>query len=563
VSYDEDKSFALRYHWVIAFLVLLFLFLLFRMVQLTLYDRSFLEKQGNARSMRIIALPAFRGTIRDRFGEPLAMSVPMESIWVNPQAFSLTDPHLPELLSLIGEKKNTLITMLAHHDGKAFLYLKRQVSPALAEKILALKMPGVYASESYQREYPLGAMTAPIIGFTNIDNTGQEGIELAYDSWLEGAPGKEIVEKDLYGHVIAIKASISKAKPGKDLSLSIDNHAQYQAYNALKNAVIKNKAVSGSMVILDVNTGEILAMANYPAYNPNIRPKKRNDNYKNRVVTDVFEPGSTIKPFAVVNAIQSGKYHANSVIDTSPGYIYLDGKRVEDEHNLGVITLTDILAHSSNVGITKLTLSLPAQNLYHLLESVGFGSKTSINFPGESAGQLPYREHWSDFSLATLSFGYGLSVNTLQLAAAYAILAHRGVKIPVTLIKTSAPLATEQIIEPKVAAELVSMLESVVSRHGTANLGKIDGYTVSGKTGTVRIVGAHGYELHRHNGIFVGMVPAGDPKFVAAVIIRDPQAGAYLGGSVAAPVFSEVMSNLLHEYNIPQDNMPENNIEKK
>lgn len=541
--------FRIRYYSLLVLLIICFLFLLARMIQLTLYERPFLEKQGNARSMRTLELSAFRGTIRDRFGEPLAMSVPVKSIWIDPHQFSLTSPEVPRLLALLGEKKSTLVHLVSHHDTKAFIYLNRQVSLPIAEKIIALNIPGVYAADSYERYYPEGASMAPVIGFTDIDNKGQEGVELAYDDWLQGTPGREVVEKDLYGHVIAIKALMREAKPGKDLTLSLDTHVQYQAYHALQNAVTKHKAASASMVILDVKTGEILAMANYPAYDPNAHHKIRNDNYKNRAVTDLFEPGSTIKTFAVANALQSGHYQLKSVIDTTPGWLYLNSYRVDDDgRQLGIITIADILAHSSNVGITKLTLSLPRDSLWRLLDKVGFGKKTSLNFPGESAGELPHRQRWSDISLANLSFGYGLSVNALQLVAAYGMLANHGHAVSLSLIKDVNPSVYTSIIKADVADNLLQVLQNVVSEHGTANLAKIPGYAVSGKTGTVRMLGPHGYDPNHHIAIFVGVVPVANPKFVAAVIVRDPGDGDYYGGKVAAPIFAEVMEKVLHEY---------------
>lgn len=551
---DDKKSIIIRYRFVLIALCFFFLILFARMLQLTLFDRSFLEQQGNARAIRVLSLPAYRGMVTDRLGKPLAVSVPIYSIWVNPQQFSLKDPHISKLSKLLDMPKSKLSKSIDRHNKKEFLYLKRQVEPSLAKQILALKIPGLHAIQSYKRYYPQGAVMAPVIGFTNIDEQGQEGLELEYNSWLKGTAGKEVVVKDLYGHVVKVNGVIKQAQPGKDLMLSIDSSIQYQAYNALKKAVQTNNANSASMVILDVKTGEILAMANYPSYNPNIRPRKRSTNFKNRAVTDVFEPGSTIKTFAVMNALQSGKYQPNTMIDTSPGWFYLNGKRVGDEINHGKINITTILQVSSNVGVTKLTLSLAPDSLWQLLHNMGFGSVTDTMFPGEASGDLQYHDRWSQIGLATMSFGYGISVTTLQLARAYATVADYGIKKPVTLLKTQNTNVGQQVVKAKIAGEVITMLESVVARKGTGTLAEIPGYKVAGKTGTVRLLGPHGYDKTRHNGIFVGMVPASSPKYVAAVIVRDPKK-LYYGGSIAAPVFSEVMASVLREYNIPPDNM--------
>ncbi len=527
------------------------------MIQLTLFDHTFLEKQGNARALRVVSLPAYRGMITDRNGEPLAVSVPVKSIWINPKNFSINSQHVKELLTLLNENKKTLKHEIDKHNQKEFLYLKRNLSPDIANKILALKIKGVHAVDGYQRYYPQANIIAPVIGFTNIDDQGQEGMELLYNQWLNGTPGKELVVKDLYGHVVAIKGDVRSAKPGKNITLSIDSRSQYQAYRQLKKAVELRQAKSASMVVLDVKTGEVLVMANYPSYNPNSHDKKSTANYRNRAVTDVFEPGSTIKTFAVINALDSGKYQPNSIINTSPGWMYLDGKRVHDEINNGKIDITTILQRSSNMGVTKLTLSLPPDSLWQLLRKMGFGQRTDSAFPGESDGELPYLNPWPKITLATMSFGYGLSVTTLQLAGAYATIANNGIKLPITLLKNpqSQSHSGKQLIQPRVAHEILDMLQSVVTKNGTGRLAKIPGYKVSGKTGTVRIVGSHGYEKNHHNAIFVGMVPESNPRFVAAIIVRDPTKGSYYGGSVAAPIFSTVMAKILRDYNIAPDNI--------
>lgn len=542
--------------WVVGIVLgLLTLALIGRMLQLTLFERDFLQAQGDARTSRTIDIAAFRGTITDRNGQPLAISVPVKSIWINPQVFNINDPHLNQLAVLLHEKATDIKKQLNNTSHREFVYLKRQLDLQVADKIMALQMPGVYEQSEFKRFYPEAEVAAPLLGFTNIDDIGQEGVELAYNDELQGKPGMEKVQKDLYGHVVALEGVVKPAEPGQRLQLSIDNRLQYIAYTELKNAVVSNEAEAGSMVILSVKTGEILAMANYPSFDPNHRPLQRTDDFRNQAVTDVFEPGSTMKPFAVSNALRFGKIKPTTKVDTNPGFMYLDGKRVEDEHNLGIIDVTGILQHSSNMGITKLTLTTPPDSLWELLHSVGFGQKTNLNYPGESSGELVKRDKWAPFTLATLSFGYGMNVTALQLAQAYSIFAADGMKKPVTLIKMSAstPVQQTRILPASITQSIVSMLESVVQQGGTAYKAHIPGYIVSGKTGTVRIVGPHGYEEHHHIGTFVGMVPVTHPAFVAVVVIKNPQHGVYLGGDLSGPVFAKVMSQALMLYDVKPD----------
>jgi cell division protein FtsI (penicillin-binding protein 3) len=554
LSIYDDKW---RVRFLLAILFLIAVVLLGRVLQLMVFDRSFLQHQGDVRTMRVIPIPAHRGMILDRNHYPLAISTPVFSIWVNPQQFSFLDPNIPALASLLGENINQLHAHVNDKTKRDFVYLKRQVPPAIADKVKALKIPGVYFVQEYQRFYPDGEVTAPLLGFTNIDDQGQEGLELAYNSTLQGIPGKERVQKDLYGHVVAVEGLLAPAKPGQNIVLSIDHRIQYLAYSNLVQAIAENNAESGSVVVIDVKTGEILAMANAPSFNPNMRPKHRSSNYRNRAVTDVFEPGSTMKTFAAANALQSGKYKPDTLVDTSPGWMYLNGHRVQEDTgaNLGVIDVRTILQHSSNMGISRITLSLPPNSLYEMLHKVGFGQSTNSGFPGEVNGVLVKQPKWADIVLATLSFGYGVSVTTVQLAQAYAMLADSGVKHPVSLLKLDGPPASERILNANVANELVDMLQSVVAKGGTATAASIPGYKVSGKTGTVRIIGPHGYELHHHIGIFAGIVPVSNPRLVAVVMIRNPQNKLYFGGDVSAPVFSKVMAGALRDLNIPPDNL--------
>lgn len=433
------------------------------------------------------------------------------------------------------------------------MYIKRQINPMLAAKVKALGIDGIHFKPEFRRYYPDGEVTAHLTGFTNIDDQGQEGLELAYNDWLRGIPGKKQVLVDRYGHIVADTESIREARPGHNLVLSVDSRIQYLAYRDLKAAVSKFKAKSGSIVVLDVKTGEVLAMANVPSYNPNHRVKAHNNRFRNRAVTDIFEPGSTIKAFSVANALDSGNYTPDTIVDTSPGWMMINGNRVHDDRNNGKISVTTILQRSSNMGVTKLTLSLPPDSLPAVLNKLGFGHRTNIVYPGESPGYLPYHTDWKPFSLATLSFGYGLAVTDIQLASAYAVLAAGGIKRPVSLLKVDRTIKGERIFSEKVAKEVVTMLETVVEHGGTATRARVPGYRVAGKTGTVRIAGPGGYEKNHHRGLFVGMAPASKPRLVIAVIINDPRSGQYYGGLVAAPVFSQVMGGALRLLDIPPD----------
>lgn len=542
--------------WVVGgLLAFLCLALIGRMLQLTLFERAFLQAEGDARAARTIDITAYRGAITDRNGQPLAISVPVKSIWINPQTFSIDDPRFNQLATLLGERSQDIKKQLVNTNHREFVYLKRQLDPALADKIIALGIPGLYEQPEFRRFYPEAEVAAPLVGFTNVDDVGQEGIELQYNKALQGSPGMERVERDLYGHVVALQGVIKPAVSGQQIELSIDNRLQYMAYQALQQAITANKAEAGSMVIVNVKTGEILAMANYPSFNPNNRPLVRTDYFRNQAATDVFEPGSTMKPFAVANALRNGKVTPTTKVDTNPGYFYLDGKRVEDENNLGVIDVTGVLQHSSNVGVTKLTLTTPPSSLYELMHSIGLGQRTNLDYPGESPGELVNRDKWAPFTLATMSFGYGLNVTALQLAQAYSMLASDGVKKPLSLTKLPADTQVQgtDILSPTITQSIVTMLESVVQKGGTAYKARIPGYIVSGKTGTVRIVGPHGYEAHHHVGIFVGIVPVTHPVFVAVTVIKNPQNGVYFGGDVSGPVFSSVMSQALMLYDVKPD----------
>lgn len=550
------KSYSWRAYLVILFLCAALFGLIFRLVQLNIVDRHFLLQQSDERILRTVDLPAYRGMILDRTGTALALSTPVYSAWINPKYFHASYSQIAAL----SKDLNVPPSLIESRDikGKGFVYLKRQNPPNVMKKVKALNIPGVHFEEEYQRFYPEGEVTAHILGITNIDDQGQEGLELAYNDWLSGTPGKKEVVKDRLGHVISNVALIKKPEQGHDLVLSIDHRIQYVAYRALKEQVEKFHAKAGSIVVINPKTGEILAMANQPSYNPNDHTAEQHGDFRNRAVTDSFEPGSTMKPFTIAMALQSGQYTPHTLVNTNPGYMMIGGFEIRDDFvDNGIIDLRKILEVSSNVGAAKILLSLPPQPFFHFLRSFGFGERTNSGFPGESSGRLVEHSVWYKSDIATLAYGYGIAVTTLQLAHAYSILANGGVEEPVSFIKMDSPPKGKRIVSQKVADEVVTMLKSVVygkNPGATGGLAKVPGYWISGKTGTAYIAGANGYNKKKYIGDFVGIAPASNPQLVIAVVIRDPQ-GKHFGGEVAAPVFAKVMAAALRMLNIPPDNL--------
>ena len=544
-----------RFYLVVSFILLLVVGLVLRMIDLTVLQKNFLLSQGNARAMRVENSPAFRGMITDRNGYPLAVSTSVFSIWANPEEAVKDYSKLKSVSQLLGMKPKTIKTLIQKNADKnrEFVYLKRGVPPEIAQKIKSLKMSGVYLQQDYRRYYPEGEVDAHVIGFTNVDDKGQEGLELIYNDWLSGKPGKKLVVKDRLGRDISELKTIEEQKPGNDLVLSINRRIQYLAYRELLDGVQKNKAKSGSVVVLDVKTGEVLAMVNQPSFNPNNHSSQRSEDYRNRAVTDIFEPGSTMKAFSVMSALDSGQYKPETVINTYPGWLRVGHNIVRDEHSKGPMTVTQILRISSNVGVTKMILTLPPDQLWGLLHRVGFGETTGIGFPGEQTGRLVKRNPWSPFALATLSFGYGMSVTALQLAQAYSIIANYGVKIPVSLLRLDKPPVGKRVIDEPVSKQMLGLLETVVQKEGTGVSANILGFRVAGKTGTARMIGPHGYLKHNHEASFVGIAPASHPRLVVAVVIHDPQGKLYYGGDVAGPVFKNIMEGSLRILNIPPD----------
>jgi cell division protein FtsI (penicillin-binding protein 3) len=548
---------AWRFYVVVIFVLLVVTGLIARLLDLTIIDQQFLQEQSNARILRTLQAPAFRGIITDRNGYPLAVSTEVFSVWADPEDIDAKSDKIKSLADLLDLKVKDIqhLIQTSEDKGRAFIYLKREVSPEIAQAVKALKIPGINLQHDFKRFYPEGEVAAHVVGVTNIDGRGGEGLELAYNQWLSGLAGKRVVLKDRLGREVSELKSIQKQQAGNNLKLSIDRRIQYIAYRELMAGVEKNIAESGSVVILDVKTGEILAMVNQPSFNPNAHLTKKNDNLRNRAVTDVFEPGSTIKAFSIATALNSGLFKPDTIINTYPGWMRVEHHIVRDEHSKGPMTVTQILQISSNVGTSKMILQLPPNQLWEMLHKVGFGEVTGVGFPGERSGRLVNRPVWKPFAVATLSFGYGISVTALQLARAYATLANDGKKIPLSLLKIDQAPQGEQVIDKKIANQMITLLQSVVAKGGSGDKAAIPGYSVAGKTGTARIAGPHGYEEHHHISSFVGIAPASNPRFVVAVVMRDPKGKVYYGGDVSAPVFQKIMETLLRMYNISPDNL--------
>ena len=530
--------------------------LIARAVHLQVFNKDFLNQQADTRHLRVENISAHRGAITDRNGEPLAISTPVDSIWANPKELAPAVDDVPQLARVLGVDSQQLIRRITRSMDKEFLYLKRRLSPEKAQEVLALKLPGINVQREYRRYYPAGEVAGHLIGFTDIDDDGQEGLELAFNHWLAGEMGAKRVLKDRYGRSVENVESIRPPHHGKELRTSIDLRIQYVAYRVLKAAIQTHNAESGSIVVLDVQTGEVLAIVNQPTYNPNDRSQFSAERYRNRAITDIFEPGSSIKPLVVAAALESGEYRPSSVIDTAPGYIVVGPKTIEDSRNLGRISLTTILARSSNVGATKLAMSLQSDQLWNTMTQFGLGSLTASGFPGESAGLLTHFSHWRPISQATLAYGYGLSVTPLQLAQAYGVLGNNGQLRPISLVALDRPAEGDQIISKDSAIAVRRMLEEVVRPGGTGTGAAVTGYRIAGKTGTSWKFAAGGYSKDRYISVFAGLAPASNPRLAAVVVIDEPTGELYYGGDVAAPVFADVMSESLRLLAVPPDALP-------
>lgn len=535
-------------------LALLFMGVLGRMIYLQVMKQDFLQDQGDMRSVRHVTLNALRGIITDRLGEPLAVSTPVDSIWINPPLFQSASPvQRSQLAAVLGLSVTDINKRMQQAKGKEFVYLKRQLSPQAAEQILSLSVPGVNAQREYRRYYPMGEAAAHVVGLVNVDGVGQEGIELAFDHHLKGHDGEIEVLKDQRGHIIEDLALIKQTEPGKPLALSIDNRLQYIAYRELKKAVKDNQAVGGSVVIVDIKTGEVLAMVNQPSYNPNNRENFVTANMRNRAATDVFEPGSVAKPFAALVALRAGHVKPDTMINTSPGYWNVNGRLVRDIRNFGELTMTDVLRKSSNVGTAKIILPEPQKSLIKLYQDLGFGQSTYLEFPGERSGYLEASRTLDPFAYATLAFGYGVSTTAIQLAKAYAIIANQGDYVPFTLLKRTSKPVPERVTTADELTTLHRMLTIYPKDGGSGDAARVPGYHVAGKSGTVRKLGPNGYMEDHHLATFVGFAPATAPRLVCVVVMDDPASGQYYGGAVSAPVFGRIMDDALRLRDVPLD----------
>ena len=544
-----------RFRFVAATLALCAVALLARAFYLQVIDQDFLVKQGDERILRDVRISANRGMVLDRNGEPLAVSTPVDTVWADPRRLAQQPQDFARLAKALDRDPQWLARRVTSNLDREFVYLVRHMRPQDAARVKALGIAGVDTLREYRRYYPAGEVTGHLLGFTNVDDVGQEGVELAFDQWLGSEAGTKRVMRDREGRTIEDIERIKAPRPGQDLRTSIDLRLQYLAYRELKAAVQHNDARGGSVVVIDVETGEILAMVNQPAFNPNDREQYLPSRYRNRATNDFFEPGSSIKPFVVAAGMKGGRYHADTLVDTGPGSMRVGIKTVRDKHNLGTIDVKTVLAKSSNVGVVKIALSLKPQDMWTALHDLGFGAVTGSGFPGESAGILTGYEHWRSIGQATMAYGYGLSVTPLQLAQAYATLAAGGIRRPVSLRRVDAPPAGERVLDEALAQELVGMMEAVVSEEGTARRAAVMGYRVAGKTGTAWKAAGGGYDSRRYMAVFGGVVPASRPKLAAVVVIDEPSAGRYYGGEVAAPVFSGVMSGALRLLAIPPDDL--------
>jgi cell division protein FtsI (penicillin-binding protein 3) len=551
---------AARHYVVLLMMFCLLTGLTGRALYLQVVEQDFLANQGVQRQIRTIETPAYRGSILDRFGTPLAISTPVDSVWVNPGEILENLEALKRVTDKLHLNYRDTVTLLKQRANREFVYLKRHLEPGFARSV-ASGIDGVYLQREYHRYYPAGEVVSHLVGFTDIDDQGQEGLELAYQDWLSAQPGQRRVIRNQRGEVIEELAQVVPAESGKDIHTSIDMRLQYIAYRSLARAIQFHAAKAGSAVLLDARSGEILAMVNQPSYNPNKRRSMATGQMRNRALTDVFEPGSTIKPFTLAAALDRGRLHAGSSIDTSPGHLMVSGHPVKDVRNYGVLKPADILRKSSNVGASRVALSMDRQDLWESFSDYGFGEASGVAFPGESSGYFRHHSQWHPLDHATMGFGYGMSLTITQLARAYAVIANQGRLPEVSLLRVEAEMRSanqisRHVMKPTSARLLIDMMVQVVGPKGTAQQAAVDGYQVAGKTGTAKKSIAGGYQKDDYVAVFAGIAPASNPRLVMAVMIDEPTQNGYYGGVVAAPVFREVITNALRILDVPPDDLP-------
>ncbi len=536
---------------IVAGIALGFAVLAGRAVYIQVLDNEFFRKQGEVRFARTLELPASRGRIMDRNGLVLAYNVPAPSLWAIPEDVQATPAQLAELARLLEMPLPDLQRRLA--EDKTFVWLRRQIDEPVAKKIAALGIKGIYQRDGYKRQYPDGEAAAHVVGFANVENVGQEAVELAFDKQLAGQPGSRRVIKDRFGRVVEDVGEQIAPIDGRDLQLSIDSKVQFFAYQKLRDAVIENKAKAGSVVVLDAQTGEVLALVNYPSYTPDKRVHLSGSQLRNRALTDTFEPGSTMKAFAVAAAMEKGLVQPETMIQTAPGRITMGGSTISDTHPQGLISVAQVIQKSSNVGTVKMAMQLQPRDMWEYYTQVGFGQKPQVPFPGVVSGRLRPYKTWRPIEQATMSYGYGLSVSLFQLAHAYTVFARDGDLAPASLLKVSEPAAGVRVFSDKNAIAMRQMLHTVTQPGGTAQKAQTIGYSVGGKTGTTHKQEGKGYSGNKYRGFFVGLAPVEKPRIVVAVMIDEPSNGRYFGGDVAAPVFAETVQQTLRMMGLPPD----------
>ncbi|MBX9756723.1 MAG: penicillin-binding protein 2 [Pseudomonadaceae bacterium] len=556
----EGALYPWRFRLVLALLALMTAAIVWRIIDLQVVDHDFLQGQGDARSLRHIPIPAHRGLITDRNGEPLAVSTPVTTLWANGKELQAGKAQWPTLAAALGQEPKAFAQRLEQSAGREFMYLVRGLTPEQGQAIIDLKVPGVYAIEEFRRFYPAGEVTAHVVGFTDVDDKGREGVELAFDQWLAGVPGTRQVLKDRRGRLIKDVQVTQNAKAGQTLALSIDLRLQYLAHRELRNALTEFGAKAGSLVMVDVQSGEVLAMVNHPTYNPNNRRTMSPAAMRNRAMIDVFEPGSTVKPFSMSAALESGRWKPDDRVDVSGGTLQIGKYTIRDVSRTGGnLNLTEILIKSSNIGISKIAFDIGAESIYAVMQQVGLGQDTGLGFPGERVGNLPNHRIWPKAETATLAYGYGLSVTAIQLAHAYATLANDGRSVPLTMTRADgARNAGTQVIPQDVAKTIQGMLQQVVEAPGGVFRAQVPAYHVAGKSGTARknAAGTKGYTENAYRSLFAGFAPVNNPRIALLVVIDEPSTGAYYGGLISAPVFGKVMAGALRLMNIAPDNLP-------